>query len=63
MPGRAVEPRTEWALRPSADGDVEAVAELRAVVVRPDFEDDRDPVDVFMVRRSGARPGARTGRG
>ncbi|WP_114257390.1 GNAT family N-acetyltransferase [Streptomyces sp. Go-475] len=35
-PGRRAEP--EWSLRPAEPADVEAIAELRAVVMRPDLE-------------------------
>lgn len=35
-PGRCPEP--EWSLRPAEPADVEAIAELRAVVMRPDLE-------------------------
>ncbi|MFI6759836.1 hypothetical protein ACIBF5_11945 [Micromonospora sp. NPDC050417] len=54
----------DWELRPASAADVEVLAELRAVVLRPDLErlgryDERHgfvpetegPVDVFMVRR------------
>ena len=31
-------PLTNWTLRPSAPADIEVIAELRAVVMRPDLE-------------------------
>ncbi|TDO35279.1 L-amino acid N-acyltransferase YncA [Kribbella sp. VKM Ac-2527] len=38
VPGVESDRTTEWALRPAEPADVEAIAELRAVVMRPDLE-------------------------
>ncbi|WP_437038710.1 N-acetyltransferase family protein [Streptomyces sp. enrichment culture] len=59
-PGTAPEPRAdrEWSLRAAEPADVEAIAELRAVVMRPDLErlGRYDPDRVRRRLRDGFRP-------